>query len=457
MHALINHLVSLAAQLGSWGYVIIFFVVMLECQALLGLFIPGESMVLITGFLAGQGVFNLEALVIAIAAGAIAGDSIGYELGRHLGRTWLLRHGARVGASPERVRRVDAFMQRHGGKAVFAGHFMHVLRALMPFTAGTNRMRYWRFLAFNAAGCVLWACVFCGAGFYLGQSWRVFEKWIGRAGIAVGLLVVLAAALAWLWVWLVRNEQQVKARWRALMGRPGVVRFRSRFAREIAFVERRLKPGGYLGLHLTIGAAIFVAAAWWFGGVVQDLISRDPLISVDHRLAAWFHVHATPGLTRAAQLLSGLGSYVVAVGMLAAITWFAARKSWHRLWAVVLAVGGGALLNLAVKQIFQRQRPAFNRAAVLFPTYSFPSDHVMAATLFYGLLAFLVMQSVREWRWRLLAPFVALFLILVVALTRLYLDAHYLSDVLGAMALGLMWLSFSVTAVEIDRRYRHPR
>ncbi|MDE2465577.1 MAG: VTT domain-containing protein, partial [Alphaproteobacteria bacterium] len=357
MHGIIDHLVSVAAQLGSWGYLIIFVVVLLECQALLGLFIPGESMVLITGFLAGRGVFNLQALMIAIAAGAIVGDSIGYELGRHLGRTWLLRHGARVGAGPERLHRVESFMQRHGGKAVFAGHFMHVLRALMPFTAGMNRMAYWRFLAFNAAGCVLWACIFSFAGYWLGQSWRIFEKWIGRAGIAIGVVVVLALALAWLWAWLARNEHEVKARWQAFLARPGVVRFRARFARQIAFVERRLTPGGYVGLHLTVGALIFVGAAWWFGGVVEDLVTRDPIVGIDHRLAAWFNLHATPALTSAADVLTALGSYIVVGGTALVIVWLALRRSWHRVGAVAITVGGGAVLNWIVKEVFHRQRP----------------------------------------------------------------------------------------------------
>jgi undecaprenyl-diphosphatase len=188
--------------------------------------------------------------------------------------------------------------------------------------------------------------------------------------------------------------------------------------------------------------------------VVEDLVTREPLVGVDHRLAAWFHEHATPSLVTVANVVTALGSYVVAVSAVALAAWFGLRRAWHRLAAVILTVGGGSLLNVGVKQLFHRQRPQFDRAAALAHSYSFPSGHTISATLFYGLVAFLVMRSVRAWRWRLLAPFVAVFLILLVALTRLFLDAHYLSDVLAAMALGLMWLSFSLTAIEIDRQYR---
>lgn len=139
---MLDHLINFVGHLGHWGYLAIFIVVALECQAALGLIMPGESLVLVGGFFAEQGVFDLGVLIFVVSIAAILGDSIGYELGRHLGRGWLLKHGRRFGLRQEHMDRVDGFFVRHGGKAVFGSHFLHLLRALMPFVAGSRRMRY---------------------------------------------------------------------------------------------------------------------------------------------------------------------------------------------------------------------------------------------------------------------------------------------------------------------------
>jgi SNARE associated Golgi protein len=83
---------------------------------------------------------------VGITAAAIIGDSIGYELGRHLGRNWLLRYGRWIGVSQSHLEKVDRYFQLHGGKSVFFSHFMHLLRGLMSFLAGSSRMRYPPFL-----------------------------------------------------------------------------------------------------------------------------------------------------------------------------------------------------------------------------------------------------------------------------------------------------------------------
>ena len=152
---MLEHINDLLLRLEHWGYLIVFLIVLLECQAFLGFFMPGESMVMVAGFLAGQGVLNIRVLIVVVAVAAIMRDSIGYEFGRRLGRDWLRRHGQKFWLRPERLDRMDAFFVRSGGWSVLFAHFLHVGRALMPFMAGAARLPYLRFLVFNAIGCVL--------------------------------------------------------------------------------------------------------------------------------------------------------------------------------------------------------------------------------------------------------------------------------------------------------------
>lgn len=450
---MLNHLIDFVGHLGHWGYLVIFIVVALECQALLGLFMPGESLVLVGGFFAEQRLLDLRVLIFVISSAAILGDSIGYELGRHLGRGWLLIHGRRFGLRQEHLDRVDGFFVRHGGKAVFGSHFLHLLRALMPFVAGARRLRYVKFLLFNAVGCIVWATVFASLGYLTGETWRVAAKWIGAASEIVGGALLLAIALGWLWRWLGRHEADVKRRWQALAEHPRVVALRRRFAPQLEFLLDRLSPSGYLGLHLTIGVLLLIGASWLFGGIAQDVVTGDPLTVIDKNVAEWFHERRTPGLTTTMQLVTGLASpaWVTGVAMVTALVlWW--KRCWFGLLALVLVVPGGMVLDFLLKILFHRHRPSFAESFLIFYGYSFPSGHTMAATLLYGVLAVFAVIALEAWRWRVAAVLGAFVMVLLVGFSRVYLGAHYLSDVLGAAAAGLAWLALSLTAVDTLRR-----
>lgn len=196
---MLQYLIDLITRLGNWGYLVIFLGAALECAAFLGVVVPGESLVLVAGFFAHRHVLDLDEVILVVVAGAIVGDNIGYELGRHLGRDWLLRYGRRFGLRERHLARVDAFFARHGGRAVFLGRFVGFARALVPFVAGASRMRYRQFLLYNGMGAALWGVAFTLLGYFLGASWRMAEKWVGRSSAIIGGALLLAALAVWLW------------------------------------------------------------------------------------------------------------------------------------------------------------------------------------------------------------------------------------------------------------------
>ena len=214
---MVDYVADIARQLGPWAYLIVYLVVMLECQPLLGLFMPGETLVVASGFLAREGVFDLKILIVVIAAAAVIGDTIGYELGRRLGRGWLQHYGHWFGVRENHLARVDAFFVRHGGKSVFFSHFLHLLRALMPFMAGAGRVPYLRFAFYNTLGCILWATIFVVLGYFFGQSWELLHRWAGRAGAVLGAFVFFLLALGWIWGWIARNEMELWKRWQHVL------------------------------------------------------------------------------------------------------------------------------------------------------------------------------------------------------------------------------------------------
>ena len=449
---MIDQLIEHASRLGEGIYFIMFLGAALECSAFLGLLVPGETLVLVGGFLASRGLLQLGDLIFVATLGAIVGDSIGYELGRRLGRPWLLHYGRWVGIRAAHVEQADAFFARHGGKTVFLGRFVGFLRALAPFVAGSSRMRYRQFLTYNAVGGALWASGFVLLGYVLGEGWRTAERWIGRASAIVGGILLLTIGVAWLWRWLARHEAEVRRRWQGVITHPWVVNARRRTAPLRAFIEARLSPQGYLGLRLTLGALVLVAASWVFGGIAKSVVARQPLTVVDAELAAWLHARVTSGLTTVMLGLSALGSPpVVSVFASLLALAFLWRRLWRWLLALILTVPGGMLLNVLLQSAFHRTRPQLSNPILTVTSYSFPSGHAMAATVFYGFLAALALSRFSAWRWRVLAVLVAGFVILLVAFSRLYLGVHYLSDVLAAMAEGVAWLALCLAAVEAFR------
>lgn len=147
---------SLSLLAGPVACLVVAVLAALEASAFVGLFIPGELALLTGGYIAHQGNASLGLMMGAAAAGAIAGDSLGYEIGRRFGPALQAsRLGRKVGA--ERWQRAEAYLGAKGGRAVFAGRFVGVLRALVPAVAGATRMPYRRFLAWNALGAIIWA------------------------------------------------------------------------------------------------------------------------------------------------------------------------------------------------------------------------------------------------------------------------------------------------------------
>lgn len=203
------------------------------------------------------------------------------------------------------------------------------------------------------------------------------------------------------------------------------------------------------------GILILTGALWLFGGIAQDVVTGGTLTVIDNNLALWFHQHQTFGLTTMMQIVSGLASTRWVTGLALSVGLVLCWKRYcYRLLALLLVLPCGMTLNALLKTTFHRHRPSFADTSLLFQGYSFPSGHTMAATLLYGLLAIFAVIAIKKRRWRVAAALCGLVMILLVGLSRMYLGAHYLSDVLGAIAAGLAWLALSLTVVDSLRRNR---
>jgi len=191
---------------GLTVYLVVFALVFAEDALFFGFVIPGETAAVLGGVVASRGHVELWLMIVLVVAAAILGDSVGYEVGKHFGPRILAMR-----ILDKHRRRLDdaqSFLRRRGGVAVFLGRFVAFFRAVMPALAGSSRMSYRRFLAFNAAGGIAWGTSFVLIGYLAGNSYKTVERTVGRdAAIAVAVLVVLA-----LIAWRIREHRVEKER-----------------------------------------------------------------------------------------------------------------------------------------------------------------------------------------------------------------------------------------------------
>lgn len=436
---LLDRLASLASP---WGYVVVGILTLLEASAMIGLVVPGEAALLVGGFLASQGKASLWTMMAVGAVGAVVGDSIGYEIGRHLGPA-LRRSRLGRWVGDERWERAEAYLAGKGGRAVFFGRFVGVLRAMVPTLAGLTRMPYRVFLPWNVAGALVWAPGFVLLGYAAGGSYDKVAQWAGRASAVLVALVVLVIALVLGARALVRREGAVRTWARRQVDRPRVVRLRSRFERQLGYVGRRLRPGAAYGLSLTAGLAAVAVTGWAFGVVVVDVIVREDLVGVDGEVYRFFLRHRAPYLTTASRVTAYLGGKA-ALPLLtlggAGIVWWRTRKSRDLLLPALAIVGSTALVE-AIKVVVARPRPPAAGMLVGASGFAFPSGQSTRAAAGCLALAFVVCGVFPSWRAKVVTVTTAVTVVLLIGLSRLTLGVGWLTDVLGGWALGTLWFA----------------
>jgi undecaprenyl-diphosphatase len=451
---------DVATKLGKWTYLVVGIFAFLETGAFVGLIAPGETIVLAGGVIAGQGTVSLIVLIGIVWTCAVLGDTASFYIGRRLGRPFLERHGPKVKITPERLSQVEGYFERHGGKTILIGRFIGLVRAIAPFIAGSSGLPLRRVLPYSVVGAGLWGTLFCVLGYVFWQSFDRVANVAGQAVFAFGVVVAVAVGIAWvvrrlrdpeqrrrLGEWLDRQERR--------RGIGPVVRLLRRVARvvapEVRFLWNRLTPGE-LGLELTtllaisgVGFYVFVA----YGVVLSAEPGPTPFDRELWRLAEDVRMG---WLTDLATIVTSLGSFAT-VATLVVVTSIAlvARRRGAQLAALV---GGLLIVWLAVqaaKAGIDRPRPM--GALVDTSGAAYPSGHAAYST------AWVAAALAATWRFgvagRAGLVIGALVLTAAIGVSRIYLRAHWFSDVAGGWGLGFGVFAALGTVALIVTYIRH--
>jgi membrane-associated phospholipid phosphatase len=215
--------------------------------------------------------------------------------------------------------------------------------------------------------------------------------------------------------------------------------------------ETQLKQ--QLSWQLLLGFLVFIGMTLLLASIAKEVMTGQPLTIVDEQFSQWLAAHRTRALTVVFMVITALGSaiFASALGVVVGVHLWRRRQS-YLFAAMMLTIFGGMLLNRWLKLAFQRTRPEFDDPIRIFAGYSFPSGHTMTATVVYGAVALLLLTKFKGFRERVVVVAAASLLIGLVAFSRIYLGAHYLTDVLAAIAEGLAWISLCFTLISLLRQ-----
>lgn len=445
----ITTLMHFLAQ-NQWLAVLLVFVLAAsESIVVIGAFVPGTAILLGLSAAVGLGHLSLWPVLVAATLGAIAGDGLSFWIGNRwrdgILTAWPLR------SHPDLIAKSSSFFARHGGKSILIARFTPGVRAVVPVMAGVSGMSPARFFTANIVSAMIWAPAHILPGAAAGLG-------VGLAGHASLRLVVLAAVLLGTVVAVVllmrlllkRVVPALAAQRDRIVGhlreKPG--NRANALALSVLAPSDDLRPLIVLGVPLTIVAATLATLA-------QEVAERSGLAAADRSISlALGHLRTEPG-DRLVAFLTGFGDApVIIAATAAAAVWLLWRKQLHLAIGVAVTMAISSGLATLIKGAMAIPRPTALYEGV--QSYGFPSGHATGAATLMGLLVWFAWTGLGA-PWRRAVPVLLAGIVGVIAASRLYLSAHWPSDVAGGLLLAIgLTLSFALAFRRADVQATRP-
>jgi undecaprenyl-diphosphatase len=434
----------------QWAIVLIFLIAMGEALLIIGLFVPSTAVLVGAGILVGTGHLGFWEVFLATAIGAIIGDQFSYWAGRLFGERlktlWPLNR------YPQLVAKGEDFVRRHGGKSIAIGRFVPGVKAVVPGIVGMFGMNQAFFLFVNVTSGTFWAAAHVFPGMLIGQGLAFAGELSGRLVVVLLLLLVLIAVAGYairllaagVSPYLNRLLARVSAWARQKKGRSW-----QRFARAVS-------PDNPRSVLIVLFAAIIFACLTGLGNLAVRAMSNTAVSNMDISVFSLMREMRNAPADEIMIGLTMLGDGVVmAMLAVAIIAWLVWRKAYRAASAAALAIAAAKLFEILLKAGIQRARPV-ELAYTGADYFSFPSSHATMAAVVFGILAVLVSHAMGRWG-RALVYGTCAAAVVAIAFSRLYLGAHWLSDVLAGLLFGtIVAAAFGVAIEAIPPRRIRP-
>jgi len=387
--------------LDHWAYWIIFIATTLEASPIIGMFVPGLALAIIGGFLAKLGILHLSVVLFITCVGAIIGDTLGFYVGKKYGIS-LIKKFPKYMSYYEKTKEL---MQEHAGKTLVIGRFTTLTRAFGPFVAGATKIKFRRFFVYNIFGGIAWSTTYVLLGYICGEGYQ-------RMSHYAGMIVILALGFIILVV----------------------------YGYYIINRKRHVFTHSYIYFLI-----LNIFTAYIFAKMVQDILAQEMIISIDTGINQSIAAITYPLLTSSMNAVAIIfDPIVLGIASLGFCVYLIYIKKWYLGLLWLLSMSSAAISVYTIKLLVHRSRPE----AVL-TDFSFPSGHAAINVLFFCLLFYCFKEYIRTKKQRIHIIGVIALLVIGIGFNRLYLHAHWLSDVIGGYAVGLFWLAFYILILKL--------
>ena len=230
------------------------------------------------------------------------------------------------------------------------------------------------------------------------------------------------------------------------------ISLKKQYPRFFSFIHARLDTSHFRGLSLTLFSVLILYIIALFGGLLEDLMTHDSIVEIDHHIAVWSATIRTDFFNNFFWAITQLGRIWV-IGFLVAFfslfLWFSHRR--YYLLGLYVSILGSEVLTIVGKYAFARERPSGSFYYEAF--YSFPSGHATSAVAFFGFVVYTFFQETSNFRSKLNLFFIALTVIILIGMSRVYFGVHYVSDVWAGYLVGAMWMIIGVALSEYQRSH----
>jgi len=390
-------------MLHHWGYWVIFLAAMLEASPLFGLVIPGQSIVILGGFLVKLGILDIGDTLFFAILGAILGDLIGFSLGRKYGYSFISQYGKYVRFKKEHFEKTKKLMRDHTGKTLIIGRFNPLTRAFAPFVAGASDISIKKFLPLNILGSVMWGVTFVMIGYVSGGGYQLASKYV-RVFIIIAIIVSVLII--------------------------GTYRFINK--------RKHIFKRYYL---YTLILNIF--SLYFFTKMIEDVIDGELIMHLDVLINAKVMLFWNPLLNKImigiTSIANPLNLFLLSLLLFGILIY---RKKWYHSLLLMCSMLGGLLFEFLTKLIIHRSRP--ENGLITVSGYSFPSGHATMAIIFFTIIILAFKDDIKSTLWRNCFIAINILLFFFIGVSRVYLNVHWFSDILAGFSLGLFWLTLLI-------------
>lgn len=429
----LNQILNFIAENPSIAGMVCFAAAMGEALFIIGLVVPSTVVLVGAGTLIGLGKLDPVSIFIWTTLGATAGDAISYWFGYFykdkIKSVWPLSRYSHL------VVRGEEYFKKHGGKSVFIGRFVPGVKSVVPGIAGMVGMDAWRFTVVNFTSAIAWTAAHIGPGIIAGSALDALGQISTRLALVVGALCVIVFLAVMLGRWLILIIMPLF---------PGVHSalhgwFARRNNRVSQWIAETFDPAHPRSAGMIASAIVLLISLPTFFWFIGEISPGEPMVRADVAILNLFESLRTPAGDTFMIAVTTLGDGVVVTAItLVVALYLLSRKAWRRATGFLVAMAATAVFVPVIKLMLHRSRPIELYSGA--DAFSFPSGHATLNAVLFGICAVLIAHDRSRWTKAGVFTVTAIYVI-TMGFSRIYLGAHWMSDVLGGLLFGIAMVS----------------